>query len=216
MGKTDWEQHIEKAIGLLEQNEKACNQIEEESYRQYAIASYGVARKKYEKENIAYQKALDGGHVIVDTIVELPFKESIGARLSKFFTTLKEEGKILAIRCSECQRVIFPPRAVCGFCRITVGESEDDWFQLEDTGTITSIVLPTEREVDRATARIVGEPNPCAFIRLDGGDEWTVLVHYLEMIDIGKLERGMKVKAVWKPKEERRGRASDIAFFRII
>ena len=62
----------------------------------------------------------------------------------------------------------------------------------------------------------MGEPNPCAFIRLDGGDEWTILVHYLEMIDLEKLRRGMRVKAVWKPKEERRGRLSDISFFRII
>jgi len=97
-----------------------------------------------------------------------------------------------------------------------LGNAEDDWLELPDTGTITSIVLPTEREVDRATGRIVGEPNPCAFIRLDGGDEWTMVVHYLEMIDIEKLHRGMRVKAVWKAKEERKGRMSDISYFQII
>ncbi|MCD4715913.1 MAG: zinc ribbon domain-containing protein [Desulfobacterales bacterium] len=214
--KPDWAKNIEAGLNGLKENEKECEKITELDYRDYAKTSYDLARKKYAGEMKAYQKALDAGYVIVDTIVNLPFKESAGLRLSKFFEALRGEARILALRCPECGRVIFPPRPVCGFCRITIGESSKDWLELRDTGTVTSIVLPTEREVDRATGRIVGEPNPCGFIRLDGGDEWTVLVHYLEMTNLEKLHRGMRVKAVWKPKEERRGRMTDIAFFRIV
>ena len=211
----EWAGNIENCLHQLEKWEEKDKEISSPAYRGYSEASYGVARKKYESERRLYEKLLDEGYVIVDTIVNLPFKESAGLRLSKFFNALKD-GKILALRCPECKRVIFSPRAVCGFCRIILGEDENEWFTLSDTGTVTSIVLPTEREVDRATGRILGEPNPCAFIRLDGGDEWTVVVHYLEMIDIEKLKVGMRVKAVWRPKEERRGRMSDIAYFKII
>ena len=210
----DWAKNIEAGLNGLKENEKECEKITELDYRGYSKASYNLARKKYEGEMKSYQKAFDAGCVIVDTIVNLPFRESAGLRLSKFFKALRDEAKILALRCPECGRVIFPPRPVCGFCRITIGKSSKDWLELSDRGTVTSIVLPTEREVDRATGRIVGEPNPCGFIRLDGGDEWTVLVHYLEMTNLEKLHRGMRVKAVWKPKEERRGRMTDISFFR--
>ena len=212
----DWAENIDRCLTELDKWAEKDKEISNPDYRGYSEASYAVARKKYEGEKNTYQKALDQGYVIIDTVVSLPFKESAGLRLSKFFTAMKEEGKILALRCPQCKRVVFSPRPVCGFCRITLGNKEDEWFELADVGTITSIVLPTEREVDRATGRIVGEPNPCAFIRLDGGDEWTVIVHYLEMIDIEKLHRDMRVKAVWKPKEERRGRMSDIAHFKVI
>ena len=212
----DWAENIDTCLSELDKWAERDKEISNPAYRGYSEASYAVARKKYEGEKKTYQKALDQGYVIIDTLVNLPFKESAGLRLSKFFTAMKEEGKILALRCPQCKRVVFSPRPVCGFCRITLGNTEDDWFELADVGTITSIVLPTEREVDRATGRIVGEPNPCAFIRLDGGDEWTIIVHYLEMIDIEKLHRGMRVKAVWKAKEERRGRMSDISYFQII
>lgn len=212
----DWVRHTEMALKGLEDGEKKCKEIAEPTYMGYAEASYALARQKYEGELKQYQKTLEAGYVIVDTIINLPFKESAGLRLSKFFVTLRDEAKILALKCPECQRVIFPPRPVCGFCRITVGEREQDWLTLSDTGTVASFLVPTEREVDRVTGWIVGQPNPCAFIRLDGGDNWTILPHYLEMIDIDKIRKEMRVGAVWKPRNERRGRMSDIAYFRII
>ena len=200
----------------VQEGEKKCEEMTDPAYRKYAEASYALAREKYEAEIKLYQKNLEAGYVIVDTIVHLPFKESAGLRLSKFFQTLRDEAKILALKCPQCQRVIFPPRPVCGFCRITVGEREEDWVVLGDEGTLVSWQVATEREVDRVTGRIVGQPNPCGFIRLDGGDEWTILVHYLEMIDLKNLRRGRRVKAVWRSKNERRGRMSDIAFFRMM
>jgi uncharacterized OB-fold protein len=214
--KPDWARHIEMGLGGVQEGEKKCEEMTDPAYRGYAKASYTLAREKYEAEIKLYQKNLEAGYVIVDTIVHLPFQESAGLRLSKFFQALRDEAKILALQCPQCQRIIFPPRPVCGFCRITVGEREEDWLALSDSGTVTSFLVPTEREVDRVTGKIVGQPNPCGFIRLEGGDEWTILVHYLEMIDLNNLRRGRRVKAVWRPKNERRGRMSDIAFFRMI
>ena len=214
--KPDWVGHTEKVLRGLEKGEKECKEITHPAYRKYAEASYALGREKYEGEMKLYQKALEAGYVIVDTIVDLPFKESAGLRLSRFFTALRDEAKILALKCPKCQRVILPPRPVCGFCRVTVGEKEEDWFVLGDEGTVVSFQVATEREIDRVTGRVVGQPNPCGFIRLDGGDDWTILPHYLEMTDIDKLQRGMRVRAVWRPRNERRGRMSDIAYFQMI
>lgn len=216
IGRPGWATNIENALAQMTKNEKECENIALEKYREYARASFAIARNKYQNEMETYQRALDEGFVVVDTLVNLSFKESCGLRLSKFFGVLRDEAKILALRCPECKRVIFPPRAVCGFCRIGVGEREEDWFTLSDTGSVISIILATEREVDRNTGKIVGKPNPCAFIRLDGGDNWTVLVHYLEMVDPDDLKVGLRVKAIWKPRQERKGKISDIDYFKII
>ncbi len=212
----NWIWHIEMGLKGVEEGEKECEKINHPDYKNYAKASYALAREKYESEIKLYQKTLEAGYVIVDTIVHLPFNESAGLRLSRFFTTLRDDAKILALKCPKCHRIIFPPRPVCGFCRIGVGEREEDWLVLKDEGTVISIQLATEREVDRVTGKIVGQPNPIGFIRLDGGDDWTILPHYLEMTDPENLFKGMRVKAVWKVKEERRGRMSDIAYFKKI
>lgn len=216
IGRPDWMVNIENAVAQLKENEKKTDQIGVEAYREYARVSFNIAQQKYQNEMETYQRALDAGFVVVDTLVTLPFEDSCGLRLSKFFGALKNDAKIFALRCPECQRIIFPPRAVCGFCRISVGERDEDWVVLSDRGTVISIILATEREVDRMTAKIIGRPNPCAFIRLDGGDNWTVLVHYLEMVNPEDLKAGLRVKALWKPKQERKGRMSDIDFFKII
>ena len=170
VGRPGWMVNIEKALAQLKENEKEADQIAVKEYREYARVSFNIARQKYQNEMETYQRALDAGFVVVDTLVTLPFEDSCGLRLSKFFSALRDDAKIFAIRCPKCQRIIFPPRAVCGFCRIGVGERDEDWLVLSDTGTVISIILATEREVDRMTAKIIGRPNPCAFIRLDGGD----------------------------------------------
>jgi len=215
-GIPDWASHIQSALTEMEKEEKDCDAIAVETYRDYARGSFDVARKKYQGELDAYRTALDQGSVVIDTVIDLPFNESCGMRLSRFFRTLRDEARILALRCPQCQRVVFPPRPVCGFCRIGIGEREDDWLSLGDTGTVISIILATEREVDRRTGKLVGRPHPCGFIRLDGGDHWTVLVHYLEMIDPVDLKTGRRVKAVWKPRQERKGRMSDIDYFQFV
>jgi uncharacterized OB-fold protein len=51
------------------------------------------------------------------------------------------------------------------------------------------------------------------------GNEGTVvnfLAHILEETDTTKLYPGVRVRAVWKPREERHGLMSDIKFWRIV
>jgi len=90
--------------------------------------------------------------------------------------------------------------------------------KLRDTGVIVQCFLISDREIDRVTKKVVGDPNPNVFIRLDGGDEFTLLGHLLEEgVDLSKIQLGKtRVQAVWTPKEERLGRIRDIKYFRII
>lgn len=152
-------------------------------------------------------------YLSVDSIVRLPFTESAGRHLSKFFTKIRNEGKLTANKCPRCQRIVFPPRIVCAFCKTRIEDRPENWVELSDKGTVMDIQTIEEREIDAITGETIGAPNPNAFIRLDGGDQWTILGHLLEEMDQEKLRVGMRVQAVWKPKEQRLGKMSDILYF---
>jgi uncharacterized OB-fold protein len=56
-------------------------------------------------------------------------------------------------------------------------------------------------------------PYAAAGIKLDNGG---VLEHFLDEKDEAKIKIGMRVEAVLKPREQRRGNIQDILFFKII
>ena len=212
----DWVRNAEETLQGVEEGVKESEAIAHPDFREYSMASYSLAKQKYAGELDAYKKALESGYVVVESMLNLPFTESAGLYWSRFFTTIRDEGKLLANRCPKCRRVIFPPRIVCGFCKSRIEDKDGNWIQLSDKGTVTSINITTDREVDRAIGKVIGEARPCIYIRLDGGDNWTIITHYSEEMDIKKLHTGMRVQAVWKPREERQARMTDIKYFRII
>jgi uncharacterized OB-fold protein len=212
-----WVKNTDKVIRAIEADAKKHEAVTIPRWaREIERYSFDFYTKKYAREVDGYRKAAESGYLVVENIVNLPFTESAGMYLSKFFHALKEEGKILANKCPKCKRIIFPPRIVCGWCKIRIEDKEENWIELRDTGSVISYTLTEEREVDRATGKLVGDYYPCAFIRLDGGDEWTLLAHFLGEENLDSLSSGMRVQAVWKPKEERRGRMTDIMYFRKI
>jgi uncharacterized OB-fold protein len=53
-------------------------------------------------------------------------------------------------------------------------------------------------------------------IEIDGATKGMGILHHLGEVDPWKIHRGMKVKAVWKPPEERTGAITDIKYFKPI
>ena len=155
-------------------------------------------------------------YLYVDQIVNLPFTESAGLYMSKFLTKIRDEGKIVANKCPKCHRIVVPPRIVCGYCKVKIEDKPENWVELSDKGTVTDTLTIQDREIDAITGEMLGMPNPNLFIRLDGGDEWTIIGHISEETDVSKVPPGTHVQAVWKPREERVGKVSDIKYFRVI
>ena len=155
-------------------------------------------------------------NLYVEQIVELPFTESAGLYMGRFLAAVRDEGRIIANKCPKCRRIVLPPRIVCGFCKVEIKDKPENWVELADRGTVIDCMPIDEREIDAVTGGFVGTPNPHLFIRLDGGDEWTILAHIAEGMDADKYQPGARVQAVWKPKKERAGKLSDIKFFRLI
>ena len=138
---------------------------------------------------------------------EIAYKWSTGVAITKFLKGLKE-GQILGVHCNDCNRTVCPPRMFCEECFNPMNH----YVKLPDTGIINTFSLAFIRT--DATRRDKAEIP--AVIDVDG----TTLnpSGFLHLIDEDfphdKVKIGMKVKAVWKDADQRKGDITDIKFFR--
>jgi acetyl-CoA C-acetyltransferase len=120
-----------------------------------------------------------------------------------------EKGKIRASYCSGCDRMLIPSRSFCELCNL---RSVDRYIDMPDTGVVETYTISY---VDWASAPLPdGEVNIFAVIAIDGAGAHMGLVHRLGEVDPADIEIGMRVKAVWKPEEEREGAVTDLLYFR--
>ena len=130
-----------------------------------------------------------------------------GVAISKFLDGMKE-GKIIGRKCSQCQRVLVPPRMYCEQCF----RPTDEWITVKDTGTINTFSIS---HVASDASRLK-EPLVVAVVNIDGASPGMGFLHHLGEVepDPEKIQVGMKVKAVWKPREQREGSITDIKYFK--
>jgi len=147
------------------------------------------------------------------------WREPAGVFVNRMFLAMRDKAELWAVKCPMCERILFPPETVCAMCKIRIPDKEENWVRLGNEGTVLKFYHVTgSREVDPSTGwHPKGQTfNPIGLIKPDGGNEWTVLAHVLEETDTSKLYDGIRVKAVWKNREEREGLMSDIKFWRVV
>ncbi len=136
---------------------------------------------------------------------EVQYSWSLGPAMSRFLQELKA-GKIIGKKCNTCDRVIVPPRMFCEYCYNPTGE----WVYLKDTGTVETFSI-SYLDPD---ARRIEEPILIGVISIDGAAPKHGFMHYFGEMKPEELKIGMRVKAVWKPENERTGSITDIKYFR--
>lgn len=122
----------------------------------------------------------------------------------RFFTALREEGKILGTRCPECGVTYVPPRIYCEECFAEL----DQYVDLGLEGQVRSFTIA---RIDRA-GRPLDPPEIRALISF--GEETTDLLHLLGEAESEEVYIGMEVEAVLRPKREREGKITDILYFK--
>lgn len=132
------------------------------------------------------------------------FAWSAGIAIGKFLEGLKK-GRIIATTCSKCGRIMVPPRIYCENCF----KPTDGWKYVKDTGTINTYSI----SYLAADASRLKEPILVAIVDMDGASEGMGIIHKLGEVNPKEVKFGMKVKAVWKPPEERVGAITDIKYF---
>jgi hypothetical protein len=128
-----------------------------------------------------------------------------GVAIGRYLAELKE-GRIIGTKCRKCRRTVVPPRIFCEWCFRPM----DEWVHLQDTGKVVTFSLCyVTWDVKR-----IEEPMLPAVIEIDGTSHGIGIMHLLGEVDPKEVKIGMRVKAVWKPPEEREGAITDIKYFR--
>ena len=139
----------------------------------------------------------------VDYRLDPRYSWDAGIAVSRFLAEL-QEGRIVGRECRACERVLVPPRMFCERCF----RPTDRWVQVQDTGVVETFsichVSWDMQPLDR--------PEIPAVIRIDGASEGGFL-HKLAGVEPDAVRIGMRVRARWKPADERAGSILDIECF---
>jgi uncharacterized OB-fold protein len=135
--------------------------------------------------------------MVMEHLVSLHYRERLTPNLNRFVDQMLD-GHITGHKCPSCGRVYVPPKGYCPLCVVATGE--EDEVEVKDTGIMTgfTIVTPVAYYGQEQT-----EPFVYASVLLDGassplgGQDIVGIAHE-------KLRMGLRVKAVWRPKAERK------------
>jgi uncharacterized OB-fold protein len=114
------------------------------------------------------------------------------SRPESIFLRALKEGTLLGARSGDNGKVYFPPREADP----ATGKELDQFVELPDTGTVTTFAIIN---IPFAGQKIK-PPYVAAYILLDGAD--IPFLHLVTEIDAADVRMGMRVEAVWKPREE--------------
>ena len=142
--------------------------------------------------------------ISISGAIIMPYRYSAGTAGSRFFVALKDNKRIMGIRCPQCDRVYVPPRSSCLHCF----ERLSEWVELTGKGTLESYTVVYYS----LPVHPVSPPFIFAVIKLDGADSG--LTHILDEVEPGEVKIGMRVQAVFR--EKREGNILDIQYFKPI
>jgi len=137
--------------------------------------------------------------------MEIPIKHryTLGVGGEKFFRALKDEGKILASRCPECDSWFLPPSIFCEQCFAKMEEWKDVGLSaLVVSFTVAHLGLDGKRLKEPVVYALLGWPG------VEGG-----LIHKLGEVKPEEVYVGMKVKAKLAAVKARKGLLTDIIHF---
>ena len=134
----------------------------------------------------------------------MPYLYSAGPVVSRFLCALRDEKKILGIKCPKCGLVYVPPRATCGKCFSEMSE----WKELTGKGTLETFTVVNYQEPTQPAKA----PFILGVIKLDGAD--TGLPHLIGEASEKDLSIGMQMEPVFQ--ENRTGHILDIKYFKPI
>lgn len=141
---------------------------------------------------------------VFDAQIAIPNTYPAGVVGSQFLIGLRDNEKIMGITCPTCNKVYVPPKSTCKYC---FGELSE-MVEVSDEGTLL-------------TYAVAYEPNPVqpvegtaiyGIVQLDGAD--TGFTHMIGEVEPSQLKVGMRVRAVFKAREDRRASILDIGYFR--
>jgi uncharacterized protein len=157
-----------------------------------------------EKSNAPAQSAADGEPVtVITTPVDLNYMHSASPQETVYLRGLAE-GKLLGGRTDAAGKVYFPPRGA----NPTDGRPTDEIIELPDRGIVTTFCIVNVPFLGQR----IKPPYVAAYVLLDGAD--IPVLHLVLGTEASEVRMGMRVEAVWKPREEWGYALSNVDHFR--
>ncbi|MBU0514272.1 MAG: OB-fold domain-containing protein [Proteobacteria bacterium] len=140
--------------------------------------------------------------LIVPGKISIPFSYAAGRTASRFLVELRDNQRIMGVRCPECERVQAPPQRVCLHCFVET----EDWVEVGPGGRLVAhTVIYGQKPHHPAVSPLIH-----GLISLDGAD--SNFVHLIQADRPEQLFEGVRVEAVFA--EDRQGHILDIEYFR--
>ncbi|MFI9505960.1 Zn-ribbon domain-containing OB-fold protein [Nocardia sp. NPDC052566] len=128
---------------------------------------------------------------IITTPVDLSYKHTASPQETVYLRGLAE-GKLMGARTDDAGKVYFPPRGA----NPTDGRPTNDYIELSDRGTVTTFCIVNVPFLGQR----IKPPYVAAYVLLDGAD--IPVLHLVLGCEASEVRMGLRVKAVWKPREE--------------
>ncbi|HEX6353708.1 Zn-ribbon domain-containing OB-fold protein [Actinophytocola sp.] len=128
---------------------------------------------------------------MITTPINLHYMHSASPEESLYLRGLAE-GRLLGQRCPVCRKVYIPPRGACP----TDGVPTEEDVELPDRGIVTTFCIVNVPFLGQR----IKPPYVAAYILLDGAD--IAFLHLVLGCAAQDVRMGMRVEAVWKPRDE--------------
>lgn len=135
--------------------------------------------------------------------LDFTYNYRVGIPLEKYIQGLAE-GKLLAVTCSSCKKVVTPPRSICGICN----EKLDVWVEVGPEGTVENWTVGHVR-LEKGEVKDNEAPTLIGMIKLDGAT--TLMPGIITGMKPEELTVGARVRAVFKAEPE--GNVTDLDHF---
>jgi hypothetical protein len=148
--------------------------------------------------------------------LKIDYRFAAGPYLTKFFSELRDRGKLWAVKCPECGRLIVPPSIVHAPCHVKLPEYPEGWVELSGKGH-----LDTWTKINIPQMDLLGRTEPDEYLHCVGWMDEGITMHNLLAVrpdseEESKLQRGLRIELEIKPAEQRVGKMTDIRYFKVL
>lgn len=140
------------------------------------------------------------------TSMDATYLYTAGVAGERFFTALRDDGKLLATACAACSVEYLPPRVFCEHCFADLGQS---WHEVKPEGTIEAFTILRRGLDDKPLTK----PEVRALVRLGKGTGG--LLHKV-LAPPEKVAAGARARMKLKPRSQREARITDIEGFELV
>ncbi|CAA0093782.1 Uncharacterised protein [Zhongshania aliphaticivorans] len=141
----------------------------------------------------------------VEAPIYLTYNFTAGKATARYLQSLKQ-GELVGQRCPQCRNVYIPPRGSCAACGVPT-EEEVTLGNKATVESFTIVYIPIP-------GNPIKPPYVIANLVLDGAN--LSFLHLLSECKNEDVRIGMRVEAVWKPKEEWGFAMENIQYFKPI